>query len=299
MPEIPFVLFLIHNFMLIDGKKIAAEIIEGLKKEPRPKKFLAAILVGEDLESAGFLNRKGKIAKELGIDFRLYRFPADIKQDPLRKEVLKIASHKTCGGVVVQLHLPDHINNHYILNVIPREKDLDVLSERALGAFYVGRNPVLPPAVGVVEKLIRNFPFEVGAPRAQKLEIENCSVAVLGLGILVGKPIANWLMRRARNLFLLRKGSDFSILKNADIVISGVGKPKLFGPADLKENAFVIDFGYSRDENGKLSGDFDASGMQDTKYKIFYTPTPGGTGPILIAQIFENFYKLVERQTNR
>ncbi len=288
--------------MIIDGKKIAAEIVERLKKEPRPEKFVAGILVGENPDSAGFLNQKRKIAKELGIDFRLYEFPGDIKQDLLRKEVLKIVSHKTCGGVIVQLHLPDHINNHYVLNVIPREKDLDVLSERALGAFYANRNPVLPPAVGVVEKIIGNLklsagggsPPEADGPRAHVFggEIGNYSVAVVGLGILIGKPIANWLMRRARNLFLLRKGSDFSILKNADVVVTGVGRAGLIQPEMLKEESLVIDFGYSRDESGKLSGDFDASKIQNTEHNIQYTPTPGGTGPILIAQILENFYKL-------
>ncbi|MBI2033624.1 MAG: hypothetical protein HYT13_00815 [Candidatus Liptonbacteria bacterium] len=121
---------------VIDGKKIAESILAKLRSKPKPEKFLATVLVGEDPASISFLKQKEKAAKELGVDFRLYKFPKEIKNDSLREEVLKISKHKTCGGVIVQLPLPEHLNKHYILNVIPREKDVDVLGERALGAFY-------------------------------------------------------------------------------------------------------------------------------------------------------------------
>jgi len=142
--------------MIIDGKKITEELLAELKKLPKPEKFLAAVLVGNDLASVSFLKQKEKVAHELGVDFRTYRRPTSIHQDELRKEVLAIANHKTCGGVLVQLPLPAHIDRQYVLNAIPREKDVDVLGERALGAFYAGRNPVLPPAVGVVQRIIAN-----------------------------------------------------------------------------------------------------------------------------------------------
>lgn len=267
--------------MTIDGRKIAAEIIADLKIQPRPKKFLAVFLVGNDASSVSFVKQKGKIAKELGVDFRLYEFPESVKQDELRKEVLKIGEHKICGGVIVQLPLPAHINKHSILNVIPREKDIDVLSERALGAFYADRNYVLPPAVGVVQKIIENLKFEMRNSRA----------AVIGLGLLVGKPVSNWLMSRAKTVFLLSKGSDFKVLKEADLVVSGVGKADLFGGKDLRENTLVIDFGYDV-KNGGICGDFNGLKNGNSKFKIDYTPTPGGTGPILVAQIFVNFYAL-------
>lgn len=267
--------------MIIEGKKIASDIIKELKQLPKPEKFLAAFLVGDEPASISFLKQKEGAAKELGVDFRLYRFPAEISQNELRKEILKIVSHKTCGGAIVQLPLPEHINRQYVLNVIPREKDVDVLGERALGAFYNGRNPVLPPAVGVVETIIENC----------KIKIENCRVAVVGLGFLIGKPIANWLMGKVKEIYLLDEGSDLKILKDADIVISGVGKANLFSVKDLKENALVIDFGYSKE---KLIGDFKPP-SGDLPFSIFYTPTPGGTGPILVAKLFENFYKLNEK----
>ncbi len=279
----------------ISGNEIAQRIIACLKSQPKPEKFLAAILIGENPASINFLKQKEKTAQELGIYFRIYRFPESIKNDELRKEILKIALLKKVGGVIVQLPLSEHLNKHYVLNVIPREKDVDVIGERALGAFYAGRNPILPPAVETVQEIIENcLPAEASA-QAGKLKIENLRVAMVGLGFLIGKPIANWLMGKCPEVYLLRRGSDFEILKQADLVISGVGKAGLIKPEMLKKGAGVIDFGYAVDENGKIHGDFDISQLSNSlinQLSNFYTPTPGGTGPILVAKLFENFYKL-------
>src|SRR3990167_7853965 len=170
--------------MIINGKQIASEILEELKKRPKPEKFFAGVLIGDDPASESFQKLKQKTAAELGIDYRIYRLSPELGNDGLRKEVGRISAQKTCGGVIVQLPLPEHINKHYILNVIPREKDVDVLGERALGAFYTGRNPVLPPAVGVVEEILSTSHWLLATSK----------VAVVGLGFLVGKPIATWLM---------------------------------------------------------------------------------------------------------
>jgi methylenetetrahydrofolate dehydrogenase (NADP+)/methenyltetrahydrofolate cyclohydrolase len=266
---------------IIDGKTLAAEILGKLKLGPAPKKFLGAVLVGDDKGSVSFLKQKEKTAKELGVDFRLYQFPVDIKNDELRDEVGKIAGHKTCGGVIVQLPLPDQLNWYYILNAIPREKDVDVLSAHAIGDFYVGRSKVLPPAVGTVEKILSTL----------NIELSTRSVAVVGLGLLVGRPIANWIMRRAKEAVLLRSVSDLGLLENADIVVTGIGKAGLVKPEMLKDGAGIIDFGYGTLE-GKYSGDFDARNKKENGKLSFYTPTPGGTGPLLVAKLFENFYEL-------
>lgn len=289
--------------MIIDGKKIAEEILLRLK-DKKTKKFFAAFLVGENPASVSFLKQKEKIAHSLDIDFRIFKFKEDITQDKLRKEVLKIANHKTCGGVIVQLPLPIHINPQYVMNVIPKEKDVDVLGERALGAFYAERNFVSPPAVGVVNEIIQNFPPKVDQPQAEKFEIKNSRVAIVGLGNLVGKPIATWLKGKVSDLYLLDKGSDYSLLKNADVVVLGTGQPHLISQNMLKEKVLVIDFGYGM-KDGKICGDFDSEklkiaclpvGTENCELKIDFTPTPRGTGPILVAKLFENFFLLVEKQ---
>jgi methylenetetrahydrofolate dehydrogenase (NADP+)/methenyltetrahydrofolate cyclohydrolase len=158
------------------------------------------------------------------------------------------------------------------------------LSERAIGAFYNGRNKVLPPAVGAVEEILRGVNSDPNFLSSQ-------SVAIVGLGLLIGRPVANWIMRRAKETFLLRSTSNHALLAHADIVIAGVGKAGLITPEMLNPaGACVVDFGY---DGGK--GDFAAAGANTDAAKsenISYTPTPGGTGPVLVAKLFENFYKL-------
>lgn len=289
--------------MKMDGKKIAQQIIAALNQKPTPKKFLAVFLIGDDSASVSFIKQKENIGKELGIDFRLYKYPEGIKNDELREKVRKTTQHKTCGGALVQLPLPSHLNKHYILNVVPREKDVDVLGERALGAFYAGRNPVLPPSVGTVEKILKATSYQLKAKK----------VAVIGAGLLVGKPISMWLEDKAGELavFTNKTESLSDKLKDYDLVISGAGKAGLIKPEYLKKGAGVIDFGCDM-AYGEVRGDFDASdlkanrphrlssasaGAVSSQLKAgFYTPTPGGTGPILVAQLFENFYILNERR---
>jgi len=264
---------------VIEGQKIAAEIIERLKIQKKPAKYLAVFIFTGDEVAQSFVKQKEKTARELDLDFRVYELPVGLKNDDVRQKIRENAEHKTCGGVLVQLPAPEHLNRQYILNVIPPAKDPDVLGERSLGAFYAGRGEVLPPAAGVIEEILKSTEFKLASSR----------VAVVGAGFLVGRPIASWLMGQVKEIFVLDKGSDLSSLKEADLVISGTGEAGLIKTEMLKDGAGVIDFGYGTKE-GKLKGDLDASG--DLAKLSFYTPTPGGTGPMLVAKLFENFYIL-------
>ncbi len=266
----------------ISCKEISQNLIEQLKAVKAPAKIMAAILVGEDPASINFLKQKEKVAKELGVDFRLYKLSGRLTNDDLRKEVGKIARQNRIGGVIVQLPLPPNVNKYYVSNAIPREKDPDVLGERALGAFYNDRSEVLPPAVGVVEEILKIVNYK----------LETKKVAVIGLGKLVGKPISVWLTCKCAELHLLDKESNLKVLGDVDLVVSGVGKAGLITPKMLKSGAAVIDFGYYYFPDGRLSGDFDPRPKKELEKLAFYTPTPGGTGPILIAKLFENFYNL-------
>lgn len=266
--------------MKIDGQIIAAEVLENLGRLAKPKKFLAAVLVGEDAVSKSFVAQKKKTAEGLGVDFRVYELSTDISSDELRKEVGRIASQSRCGGVVLQLPLPGQINAQYALNAIPPEKDVDVLGERALGAFYAGRGKVLPPSVAALEEILKKFP----------LELSQSTVAVVGAGKLIGRPATTWFLGKTKELIVLGKGSDFGELKKADMVVLGTGAAGLVKGEMLKDGAGVIDFGYGKDTEGKTSGDLDPDSKLDNLN--FYTPTPGGTGPILVAKLLENFYKL-------
>ncbi len=269
--------------MIIDGKAIAAEIMERLKALPKQDRFFGAVLVGRDPASVNFLAQKERVARELGIDFRLYEFPEATTTDVLRAEIGRLAAPKACGALIVQLPLPEHVNRHYVLNAIPKGKDADCLGESALGAFYTGRGAIVPPSVAVVEEVIR---------REIRGDLRTLNAAVVGAGFLIGKPVGFWLQNRVGELVVL----DISVrdvhakLGEADIVVSGTGHAHLFNAAHLKPGALVIDFGFARDASGKIAGDFDPAGAEEKG--IRYTRTPGGTGPLLVAKLYENFYSL-------
>ncbi len=272
--------------MIIDGKKIAVGIIEKLKEhqEEWQGKFMGAMLVGDDLASENFLNQKKRVAEELGISFRLHRAPEGVTTDDLRAEIGMLTRPKNCGGFLVQLPLPESINKHYVLNAIPKEKDVDCLSEKALGAFYTGRGEVAPPAVEALEEILN---LQI----ANRKSLRDLKVVLIGAGFLIGKPLGFWLQNRVGELTVFDstvKGIP-ARLKDADVVVSGTGVAGIFSAKDIKEGALVVDFGYSREGN-KIYGDFDPDGEEDRN--ISYTPTPGGTGPILVAKLYENFWKL-------
>ena len=269
--------------MIIDGASIAGDIIGRLEKMPRPARFFGAALVGDDPASLNFLKQKEKVARALGIEFRLYRLPEAIATDDLRAEIGRLAAPRPCGAFIVQLPLPESVNRYYALNAIPKEKDVDCLSESALGAFYTGRGKIAPPSVGTVAEILRREHDDERVLRSLK-------AVVIGAGFLIGKPVGFWLQNRVGELVVL----DASVrdvhakLADADIVVSGAGQAGLFGAGDLKEGAIVIDFGFARGADRKMNGDFAPAGADARG--IRYTKTPGGTGPVLVAKLFENFF---------
>lgn len=262
----------------ISGKEIATQILDELRKKPTPQKYLAVFVVGENSATESFMKQKEKIAKELGVDFRIYRYPETITSDKLRKEAHNIADAKRCGGAIIQLPLPEHINALYVANAIPTEKDIDLLGERMRGAFYNNRSNILPPSVETVRMILRGQNISEDGIK---------TVAVVGQGFLVGKPITHYFLQKVPKVVALDKGDDFDMLKEADLVISGAGVPGFIKGDMLKKGAGVIDFGYGTDAKGNVSGDVDVDSLKDV---AFYTPTPGGTGPILVASLFKNFF---------
>lgn len=263
--------------MIIDGKKIAENIISKLKASNKPQKSLAAILVGENAQSESFLKQKAKIAGQLGIDFKLIRLGGEMSEPEVIKEIEKLNSDASVGGIILQLPLPEKLRKENIISNISPLKDIDALTEE-------GRKFVSPLAVGVVNDILAHL----------NIDIKDKVVAVVGRGFLIGAPILEFFRDKCAKMIPLNSKSDINLLKEADIVISGTGKPGLIKPELLKDNAVVIDFGYGL-VDGKLKGDFDPSDLQlktDNLKLLQYTPTPGGTGPILVAEIYKNFYKL-------
>ena len=170
-----------------------------------------------------------------------------------------------------------------MLNAIPKEKDVDCLSEQSLGAFYTERGKIAPPSVATVEEVLEH---------EHRGTLRELKAVVIGAGFLIGKPVGFWLQNRVAELVVLDADVKdvHDKLGDADIVVSGAGHANLFNASHLKEGAIVIDFGFNHSADGHNVGDFDPVGADEKG--IRYTKTPGGTGPVLVAELFENFYKL-------
>ena len=272
--------------MIIDGRKISEEVLDGLAEEIRSKKLklrMAAVLVGDDPEFKKFVELKGKAAERAGISFTMHQFPADIATEELQKEIDGIS--QSSNGVLIELPLPEHIDSGDVLNKIPVEKDVDVLSGKAEELFYSNQSKVLPPAVEATRIVL------------EKLDIDpkNKKVAIFGQGQLIGKPVSHWLQEQGAEVYKIRSTTENpqQYSKKADIVISGVGKPNLIKGDMIKEGAVVIDFGYGKNSDGKMVGDVDFESA--SKKSSFITPVPGGMGPILIVAVLKNLVILNEK----
>lgn len=268
----------------ISGTAIAVAILDRLKKrDVQPQKTFTAVLVGEDPVSESFVKRKEVVAAELGIDFRVERFPGDIPEEHLVRAIDERAARSEVGGLMIQLPLPSKLDVQRVLDRVPAEKDADVLGRAASGAFYTGTSAVLPPAVGALKEILES----------EGASVEKSVIAVVGLGRLVGRPIAVWLAERSRTVHLIDKGGEYEGIKSADIVVLGAGAGNIVDGSMVRDTALVVDFGYAaKKEDGKmcLCGDF--SPVHGGTKNVRYTPTPGGTGPVLVAKLFENFYQL-------
>ena len=301
--------------MIIDGKQISCEILRRLGKEIRQKNLklrLAAVLVhpvrGKTprLESGSsanhafqagwtsngtgikkFLEFKGKAAREIGVDYNIFEFPETIAENQLKKEVKKIVQDEENDGVLVELPLPKGVNAQNILNEINIEKDVDVLSQEAQDLFYEAepsmeiRPRILPPAVEAVQTILAFY--NVG--------VKNKKTAVFGYGLLVGKPVAHWLKQNGADVSVVDENTKdphkYSL--EADIIISGVGKPEFIGGDMVKRGVVAIDFGY-QNKDGRMTGDFKFDEVAPKASLI--TPVPGGVGPIVVAAVLKNLVKL-------
>jgi len=268
---------------LLDGKKLSDEILSDLKKEIKKlnKKIkLGIILVGNDAVSEKYIERKKKVGEELDIEIKLYKYDKDITTKKLREKVAVICRIPNMGGVIVQLPLPKHINTQGILDAVLPEKDVDVLSSKALGKFYVGKSLILPPTVAGILKLLEKY----------KIELEGKTVAVIGQGRLVGKPASTMLEQKGATILAINEDTTNKdgLIKQADIIISGVGKPGVITKDVVKKDAVIIDAGTTV-ENGVLVGDVADNAASVASY---ITPVPGGVGPMTVAMLFWNLIEL-------
>lgn len=269
--------------MIIDGKKIAQGILEGLKSRVQKLKRrginpkLGIVMIGERLDSKIYVSNKRKAGNEVGIETKLYGFPKDMEEKELIDFIKKLNDGKDIHGILVQLPLPDHINEEKVLSTISPEKDVDGLTPFNVGNLSLG-NEFLAPCTpkGIIRML-----------EEMNIPVEGKNVVIVNNSNVVGKPLALMLINRFATVTVchVKTKNLKEHTKDADILITATGVPKLIKKDMVKEGAVVIDAGISHIK-GKLQGDVD---FDEVKDKVSYiTPVPGGVGPMTVAMALEN-----------
>lgn len=286
---LPFFNFLWHDLrvILLDGRKLSQKILDGVEVEVKKvgkKLRLAAVVLGNDPVVEKFVAQKKKTAEAVGVDVRIFQFEASITTNELRKRLSEIVHEKKNTGVIIQLPLPEHINAQYILNSVTPEKDVDVLSARMIGNFIIGKSSILPPVVGAIKALFNEY----------EIDYKNKYVVVAGAGNLVGQPTALWLLNEKVTFSVVRSGTENpkEFLRRADVIISGVGKPKFIRGDMVKEGVIIIDAGTS-ESGGKIVGDVDFDSVAPKA--SYVTPVPGGVGPVTVAILLKNLLTLTKQ----
>jgi methylenetetrahydrofolate dehydrogenase (NADP+)/methenyltetrahydrofolate cyclohydrolase len=275
---------------LIDGKMISSQIKDELKDKVVELKArgiepcLAVVQVGEDPASCVYVRNKKNACEYIGIKSVSHELPESTTEDELLELVDKLNEDVAINGILVQLPLPNHINEEKILNRISPLKDVDGFHPMSVGALSIGKKGFVSctPA-GIIELLKRS-----------DIEIEGKECVVLGRSNIVGKPISMLLLRENGTVTVChsRTVNLKEVTKRADILVVAIGKPKFITKEYIKEGATVIDVGIHRNEDGKLCGDVDFDDVKDIVGAI--TPVPGGVGPMTIAMLMKNCVESVE-----
>lgn len=265
--------------MIINGKQIAQEIKNTLKEEiaafAQPPQ-LDIVYAGDDPVIENFLGIKIRAGEEIGAKTIVHRFPEYISQEELIGQIKNIAKDPASTGMIVQLPLPKGMDAKEVLDAVPAEKDVDILSDAAFELFAENKIRNIPPVAGAFMEILAQ----------NNIPIKGKKVVILGRGRLVGKPFTVCMKREGAEIISLNSttGDPTPHLLTADIIATGIGKPHFIKPEMIREGTILLDGGTS-EKDGKVVGDADPSCAE--KCQIF-TPVPGGIGPITVALLFRN-----------
>jgi methylenetetrahydrofolate dehydrogenase (NADP+)/methenyltetrahydrofolate cyclohydrolase len=276
---------------IIDGNALARSIRDqvahrvAILKQRGAQPGLAVLLVGNDPASAVYVRNKVKDCTEVGIHSVLDQVPADIPQSQLLGRIAALNQDPSIHGILVQLPLPAHIDEHAVLEAIAPHKDVDGFHIQNAGLLLTG-TPRFPPCTpyGVMKLL------EWAGAR-----LEGAEAVVIGRSNIVGKPQALMLLAAGATVTLChRRTHDLAAhTQRADIIVVAVGVPRLLTGDMVKPGAIVIDVGINRDADGKLCGDVDFASVLPVAGAI--TPVPGGVGPMTRAMLMVNTIEAAER----
>ncbi|MBP3581506.1 MAG: bifunctional 5,10-methylenetetrahydrofolate dehydrogenase/5,10-methenyltetrahydrofolate cyclohydrolase [Clostridia bacterium] len=268
--------------IILDGKQTSKDIIEALKekfeKEPTDKK-LAIVSVGDDYGSAVYCNMKKKKAEYIGIGCEVFHFENDVTQEEVESKIKELANDDSFAGIMVQHPLPKNIDEQRCFNLIPASKDVDGLSAESFGLIAQGRQLFAPAtALGIMKF------FE-----AYDINLVGEEVLMIGKSQIVGLPLSVMLMKAGATVTVAhsRTRNLADMVKNFKIVIVAIGKPELVKADWFTEGQIIIDAGYNE---GNV-GDVDHLAYEKASY---YTPVPGGVGPMTIASLMSQTAEAID-----
>ena len=280
-------------YKLIDGKAMSLQIKDELKNDVKAMNdnainvCLAVIIVGSDPASRVYVSNKEKDCAELGIESREYAMPEDTSMEELLDLIDKLNNDDSVNGILCQLPLPNHLDERAVISAINPKKDVDAFHPENVGKIMIGEYDFLPctPA-GVIEMIDR-----IG------LDVTSKNCVVIGRSNIVGKPMSMLLLQRNATVTICHsKTKDLAkICREADVLVSAVGRAKFVGADMVKDGAVVIDVGINRFD-GKLCGDVDFDAVCQKTSAI--TPVPGGVGPMTRAVLMKNTVYAAKMQNN-
>ncbi|MEZ4179933.1 MAG: bifunctional 5,10-methylenetetrahydrofolate dehydrogenase/5,10-methenyltetrahydrofolate cyclohydrolase [Candidatus Doudnabacteria bacterium] len=273
--------------MIIDGKKLSRELIKQVAQEVASLAFrplLVDVLVGNDPVSASYVRIKKKAAERAGVDFLIKHLPAEVSTEQVILTIQELQKETTLCGLIVQLPLPDSVDVEPVLSSINPQVDVDLLNPQSAKNFYGNRSNLIPPTPGAIWEIIKSLDIS-----------SNLKTVVVGYGDLVGKPVVHLLRQKGFEVEVVdsKTNDRQSLFKNAELLITGVGKSGIITGEMLTPGVIVIDAGTS-ETSGSILGDVDF----DSTLSIakFITPVPGGVGPVTVAKLLQNVLEVARQR---
>ena len=278
--------------VIIDGKELARKTRSNLKidceelkkKGITPK--LAVILVGDDKASKVYVRNKNKACEDVGIEFEEHILETEITQKQLIDLIEELNNRKDINGILLQSPIPAHLDINEAFRKIAPEKDVDGFNPVNVGKLSLNQDTFVSCTPYGIMKIFEEY----------NIDLTGKNVVILGRSNIVGKPLMHCCLNKNATVTVCHSKTQNLVqkAKEADILISAIGKAQFVTADMVKENAVVIDVGINRLENGKITGDVD---FENVKEKASYiTPVPGGVGPMTIAMLMNNVIKATKRQ---
>lgn len=279
---------------IISGKETAAKIRERLRKqidqlrESGYQPGLAVVIVGDDPASQVYVRNKEKACKEVGIAAQTFALPKETTQQELMALIDTLNARSDVHGILVQLPLPRHLDEHQVINAILPEKDVDAFHPVNVGKIMIGDFDYVPCTPAGVMALLEEAQIDVSGKRA----------VVIGRSNIVGKPQAMLLLHKNATVTICHSKTQHleEITRQADIIVVAIGKAHFLRGDMVKDGVVVIDVGMNRLESGKLAGDVDFDTVAPKASYI--TPVPGGVGPMTITMLLQNTVTACRRANN-